>query len=325
MYILPEWLKKAVNELPQARSLQSLMPFVKSLHEKYTSLRTIKKLEPEEALAYCLYRLPATYASLQYLFDTIEKQGVVFSPTSLLEFGCGPGTSYFALKEKYPLMKEALCIDHSEHFLSLFRTLAEKAHMSLPTLIHQGSQSVQLPDRTWDVGVLSYILGEIEESEQVRMVEKMLSHCQHVLIVEPGTPAGFSNILRARKAALAQGFQILAPCPHSMECPMQKTKTWCHVRVRLERPHFQQKMKDATLSYEDEALCYLILYKGKSFSTPRVVDHPQKRKGHMHLSLCQSDGELKKIVVSKKRGDLYTRSKELLWGDQFCEETPHAE
>ena len=315
MYTLSPSLIKALQGLLSSDSLKALSRHASSIHEKYTGGGLDKKLRQEEALAYCLFRMPSTYAAVCYLSSRIEEKGISFSPTSLLDIGCGPGTAYFAMKERYPLLQEALCIDHNEHFLSLFRQLSQAVGQPLPKIMHTNSQKLSLDGGHWDVGVVSYVLNEMEEKNRADLLETVMAHCSYVFLVEPGTPQGFSNIREARKKAIQQGFQILAPCPHQLACPMEQTRAWCHVRTRFERPQFQRTMKEATLNYEDEPFCYLIVHRGSSSAAPRLVDHPQKRKGHVHLSLCQPDGTLKKIVVSKKEKDRYSRAKELAWGD----------
>lgn len=317
MYTLSSPLQKALQELLQERSINALLPHTHSIHEKYTNLGGSKKLSHEETIAYCLYRLPATYAALKFLCSKIDERGIPFHPTSLLDIGCGPGTAYFAMKELYPGLNEAFCVDHNEHFLSLFRNLVERAGYPVPTLLRQESQQLCLPEQRWEVGVLSYVLNELSEDAQSVLLKQCLDHCSYLFLIEPGTPEGFQTILRVRNQALKKGFSVLAPCPHGMECPMQQKKTWCHVRFRLERPSFQRTLKGASLNYEDEAISYLILHKGDNASDPRVVDHPQKRKGHVHLSLCQPNGVLEKRVVSKREQELYERAKAVSWGDLF--------
>lgn len=309
MYTLPERLNRAIRELVSTSSIKALLPYISSVHDKYTSLYGSKRLEKEEALAYCFLRMPATYGALCYLFSKMDESGLSFEPTSLLDVGCGPGTAYFAMKERYPSLQEAVCIDHNEHLLTLFKTLCQKMNYSLPTF-----SSAVTGDRRWDVGVLSYALGEMEESVQERLVQEMVGRCSYLFLIEPGTPHGFSTLMRMRKQVLEKGYSIVAPCPHGFACPMESTKAWCHVRVRLERPEFQRSVKAASLSYEDEAFCYLIIHTGSSAPRPRIVNHPQKRSGHVHLSLCQLDGHLKKIVVSKKDSS-YSRSKCAEWGE----------
>jgi ribosomal protein RSM22 (predicted rRNA methylase) len=42
------------------------------------------------------------------------------------------------------------------------------------------------------------------------------------LIIEPGTPVGFSNLAEIRQVMLKWGAHIAAPCPHESDCPKEK-------------------------------------------------------------------------------------------------------
>ena len=294
----------------------ALVKAVVSIHEKYSAHSLDMQLVGEnEPLAYSLFRMPATYAAVQYVLSRLHEHDPHFQPTSLLDIGCGPGTAYFAMKERYPTLQQVMAIDRNRGFLELFQSLANEIGCPLPELVCQEA-SMMSTDRHWDVGICSYMLGELDEREQRNVLEKAARSCETFLILEPGTPRGYETILRMREWAISHGFNIVAPCPHHHACPMRLSQSWCHVRVRLMRPHFQQALKEGTLGYEDEPLCYVILQKRSvSFNWSRVVDTPQKRKGHVNLNLCQSDGQLHKVVVSKKSKDLYIQAKELEWGD----------
>jgi len=55
-----------------------------------------------------------------------------------------------------------------------------------------------------------------------------------LVLVEPGTPAGYGRILRARDRLVGLGATLAAPCPHHAACPLTG-EDWCHFSVRLPR------------------------------------------------------------------------------------------
>lgn len=79
-----------------------------------------------------------------------------------------------------------------------------------------------------------------------------------LVVVEPGTPRGFQQILEARTQALASGAAILAPCPHDATCPMQGSD-WCHFAARVERSRTQRQLKGGELGWEDEKFSYVVI------------------------------------------------------------------
>jgi ribosomal protein RSM22 (predicted rRNA methylase) len=69
--------------------------------------------------------------------------------------------------------------------------------------------------------LLAYVLDELAPEARSRLVERLWELTGDVLvIVEPGTPAGWSRILDARQQLIAGGAAILAPCPHAAACPL---------------------------------------------------------------------------------------------------------
>eukprot|EP01062_Namystynia_karyoxenos_P078687 TRINITY_DN8150_c0_g1_i1.p1 TRINITY_DN8150_c0_g1~~TRINITY_DN8150_c0_g1_i1.p1 ORF type:complete len:1033 (+),score=403.28 TRINITY_DN8150_c0_g1_i1:85-3183(+) len=84
-----------------------------------------------------------------------------------------------------------------------------------------------------DLCVAAYTLGEFQ-SEELRAdaIRSLWEHCSGVLVVvEPGTPAGFKLVLDARRTILEEYKDIgpwesqptvLAPCPHdNLRCPVE--------------------------------------------------------------------------------------------------------
>lgn len=104
-----------------------------------------------------------------------------------------------------------------------------------------------------------------------------------LVLIEPGTPAGFANILEARSGVLDYegrrvhklqkrldaldsstsssiggdaalqakanskwfGAHVVAPCPHDAPCPLAVPggRSWCHFGTRFQRPGFMQQAK----------------------------------------------------------------------------------
>ena len=319
LYSLPDQIVDVLEKEMAEFDYAVLERAAHSLHAKYLPQSGSCQLSGiEESMAYALFRMPATYAAIEYVLSKLEEQRPGWQPSSYLDIGCGPGTAFFAMKERYPSLKQGMAIDCNADSLRLFRRLCQALGMKSPELLLQNEPPQRIPI-THDVAILSYFLSELKGEEQDGWLHSVSSFCPLLLILEPGTPKGFETILRARRWASTHSFHVLAPCPHSCTCPMEYEKSWCHVRLRLKRPHFQQRLKEGMLGYEDEPLCYLILSSSQdtNMGASRVVSSPQKRSGHVHLTLCHPEGEIKKVVVSKKNRDLYTQAKELCWGDTW--------
>ena len=50
-----------------------------------------------------------------------------------------------------------------------------------------------------------------------------------MIFVSPGSPMGFRFAHDFRNEIIKRGGHIIAPCPHSLECPLAKEGyRWCH-------------------------------------------------------------------------------------------------
>ena len=168
-----------------------------------------------------------------------------------------------------------------------------------------------------DLALLSYSIGEIEEKFWVPLLQNLWDKVKSTLIIiEPGTPAGYKRILKIREILLHMGAKILAPCPHAGAC-LLKDPDWCHFTARVERSSLHRKVKNADLNYEDEKFSYIVFSKEKNTSLfeSRILRFPQIHKGHVCVSLCtRSEGIIQK-TITKKDKEKYKYIKKCSWGD----------
>jgi ribosomal protein RSM22 (predicted rRNA methylase) len=176
-----------------------------------------------------------------------------------------------------------------------------------------------------DAVVLSYVLNELPSNIQLYVLARAFRAADKLLIlIEPGTPQGFGNLLKARQLLTKLGAQCIAPCPHNGPCPLaphfHEKKDWCHFSVRIPRGKYHRLAKDADLPFEDEKYAYLVVSPHKTSSPKkRVIKAPIQKSGHVILDLCTDEGELSRTTVSKSKGTAYKAAKDLNWGDEWEE------
>src|SRR5690349_10640967 len=72
-----------------------------------------------------------------------------------------------------------------------------------------------------DLVIASYLVGELGDPERRDLVDASWARTRNMLvIVEPGTPAGYARIIAARAQLIASGAYVAAPCPHDRTCPL---------------------------------------------------------------------------------------------------------
>ena len=140
-----------------------------------------------------------------------------------------------------------------------------------------------------------------------------------LLIVEPGTPAGYARIIALRAQLIALGAHVAAPCPHDGECPLI-APDWCHFTQRLPRSRAHKALKDAELPFEDEKFAYVALTRAAVARRPaRVLAQPDVSKVEVTAKLCTPGGLVIAKVPRRAKAD-YARARRWRWGDAVMEE-----
>lgn len=317
---LPPALRAAIDRELAGASRRDLAERTAATTAAYragrTSAAAIKGRD--DALAYALARLPATYAAVAAVLAEAQRMAPDFAPASLLDAGSGPGGGSWAAAEAWPSLARIAWLDASAPFLDLAARLAAEGP---PTLRHADTRRGDLIAGGFPKGELvlvSYALAEIAASAQAQVVASLWEACDGVLaLVEPGTPAGYARILAARDGLIAAGARILAPCPHQAPCPLT-APDWCHFSVRLSRSRDHRLAKGAEVNFEDEKFAYLLAARPHVVAEPpgpRVLYRPKVGKPGIDLKLCTEAGALEHRFVARRDKPAYARARRLDWGD----------
>ncbi|WP_026422035.1 small ribosomal subunit Rsm22 family protein [Actinokineospora inagensis] len=269
------------------------------------------------AAAYAAYRMPATHAAVVAALSEVAALAPDFAPRTVVDIGGGTGAAVWAAARVWPSLAEATVLDHSAQAMSLGRRLAERADSEAVRRTRWQRASLgntELPPT--DIATLSYVLSELTEKARGSTVRAMAGATLAV-VIEPGTPAGYERVMAARDELIAAGMHVVAPCPHSGTCPIPRGQDWCHFAARLGRSALHQRLKTATLNFEDEKFAYVAAAREPWPTAPaRVVRHPLKRKGLVSLRLCGADG-LADSIVSKRDPAAYRTARDTSWGDPW--------
>jgi ribosomal protein RSM22 (predicted rRNA methylase) len=276
--------------------------------------------DPADALAYALARLPATYAACASVFREAAARAPGFAPRRLLDAGAGPAAASWAALEAWPSLAEVSLLDASPVFLETAARLAADG----PDPLRQAARlraDLTGGGGAWpraDLVACSYALAEIDAPAQAGVVGDLWSACDGVLaLVEPGTPAGFARLRRAREALVAAGAAILAPCPHDQACPIAG-EDWCHFSVRLPRSRDHRLVKGAEVPFEDEPFAYLVAAR-PGLGAPaeaRVLRPPRHGKPGVELALCTRSGLATRLVTRRDKRALAS-ARRAGWGEAW--------
>ena len=273
-----------------------------------------------DALAYALARMPATYAAAIASLNALSEIRPDFAPQTLLDVGAGPGTASFAAAEAIPTLKTFAMIDRNDALRALALDLVRgQARMSGMTYAAADIRAVAQADAA-DLVVASYVIGEFPDADRSEVTELMWQKTRDtLLLVEPGTPAGYARIITARTQLIGLGAHVAAPCPHDGPCPLV-APDWCHFAQRLARSRAHKQIKGAELPFEDEKFAYVALTRAPVTRHPaRVLAQPSLNKIEVRAKLCTRTGVVTASFPHRDK-KLYARARRWRWGDAMIEE-----
>jgi ribosomal protein RSM22 (predicted rRNA methylase) len=338
---LPPLLRAAVDRALSGRRAGDLAAVAAALSERYREERRDGRLHvtnDDDALAYLTVRLPATYAALRASFAAINQARPDFAPKTALDIGAGPGTALWAALDCWPALADVVLIEASPAFRACGEALSREtpvprvAWRTADVATDAIEDSIDAAPR--DLVTLAYVLNELAPDVRPPLLRRLWqATADKLVIVEPGTPAGWQRIIAARTYLIEAGAYLLAPCPHAHVCPLEhvpeKRKPvfpkgpattltpadWCHFAARVARSRLHRLAKAAELSWEDEKFSYLALSRRPApIAAARVIARPRKSSGRVTLKLCRQDGSAGEQLFSRRDGQAFRRAWRSDWG-----------
>jgi ribosomal protein RSM22 (predicted rRNA methylase) len=273
-----------------------------------------------DALAYALARMPATYAAVTASLNALGEIMPHFAPKSLLDVGAGPGTATWAAAEAFSSLQTLTLLDANRALRALALELGAESVRLRDINYQLGQARAALADAAAaDLVVASYMIGELNDAERKPLADLMWAKTRDtLLIVEPGTPAGYARIIAVREQLIGSGAHVAAPCPHDGKCPLV-SPDWCHFTQRLPRSRAHKQIKGAELPFEDEKFSYVALTRAPVASRPaRVLAQPVIAKAAVTAKLCTDQG-LARIMAARRDKMTYARFRKYNWGDAIFE------
>jgi ribosomal protein RSM22 (predicted rRNA methylase) len=318
---LPSLLRQAIDRALDGIVLADLAAAAKALSRRYRQERHDGRLHVasrRDALAYVAVRMPATYAAVRASFDAIAEVRPDFAPQTMLDIGAGPATALWAATDCWPALADAMLVEASPTLRAYGEELAAEAPLPHMTWRSADVASNTIDGAPRDLVTLTYVLNELAPDVQKSALERLWRQTADTLvIVEPGTPAGWQRILTARRQLIESGAHVIAPCPHARECPLQ-APDWCHFAQRVARSRLHRQAKGAEVPWEDEKFSYVALSRRPAPAAGgRVIARPRKASGRVTLKLCRPDGSAGDQLISRRDGDLFRQARRSDWGSSL--------
>jgi ribosomal protein RSM22 (predicted rRNA methylase) len=273
---------------------------------------------PSDALAYALVRMPATYAAVVACLSALVEARPDFVPKSLLDVGAGPGTASWGAAETFASLQSFMLLDINAALQTLALDLGRE-HPRLAAMTCRRDAGALDDVAPADLVVASYLIGEVRETERRSLAERLWAKARDtLLVVEPGTPAGYAAIIALRAHLIASGAFVAAPCPHDHACPLS-APDWCHFAQRLPRLRAHIQLKGAELPFEDEKFSYVVLTREPPPKRcARVLAPPVVGKVEVAAKLCTANG-VDVAKVPRRDKAAYAKARRWRWGDALSD------
>jgi ribosomal protein RSM22 (predicted rRNA methylase) len=312
---LPADLRAALDAKLESRAREKIVARAAQISKTYRDGGNSRVIASEaDALAYALVRMPATYAAITACLNALVEVKDDFAPISLLDVGAGPGTASWAAAETFSSLRNFMLLDINAALQTLALELGRE-HARLAAMTCRRDPNALDEAEPADLVIASYLIGEVGEVERRALAERLWAKTREtLLVVEPGTPAGYGRIIELRAQLIAAGAHVVAPCPHDGRCPLS-APDWCHFAQRLPRLRAHKQIKEAELPFEDEKFSYVVLTRNapaQRFS--RVLAPPVVSKVEVSAKLCTADG-VSFTKVPRRDKAAYAKARRWRWGD----------
>uniref|UniRef100_A0A914URW9 Methyltransferase-like protein 17, mitochondrial n=1 Tax=Plectus sambesii TaxID=2011161 RepID=A0A914URW9_9BILA len=183
------------------------------MKKKFVSWRPLDLNRRDKALTYALARFAPNLAAIKRVLVELDRDKN-FVPQSVLDYGSGCGTTFWACEEKWPLRVKEYCMidpcqEMNELAVDIMRTGKESGD-----LIHKNVNFRRsLPptaDRTFDLVVSAHSFIEMN-SYDLRMdtLASLWNRTnKYLVLIESGLYDSFNAIIRARDYVLASGWEV---------------------------------------------------------------------------------------------------------------------
>ena len=315
---IPEELKENINKLLNENQIHKILEDAQTVSNRYRNNdgRGKKLLTKEsEAVSYAISRMPATYAAVSSVLEqTLDNYNE--NLTSVIDVGAGTGAVVWAVND-VATSNAIKCFEREESMINIGKKLMKNTDLNDVRWKRFDILQDAIQEKA-DLVITSYMINELPNGGREKAVEKLWDATNKLLIIiEPGTPAGFANILEIRKNLLKAGGYIVAPCCCLHECPIPKDD-WCAFYARVARSSVHRHAKNGALGYEDEKFSYIAFSKVPvNNSGERILRHPQINSGYVNVKVCTANG-IEEKTYSKKDKDLYKKVRKMNAGQKIC-------
>lgn len=233
---------------------------------------------------------------------------------TVLDWGCGSGVAGRRVMDFLGAANVTRLVLHDHSPLAVDFAL-HRAEQRFPGLVAERASYRFLQEGAIDLLVVSHVLNELDAAGRADL-ESLLSRAQTVLWVEPGTHEVGRALVDWRERARANGFQVVAPCPHGGDCGLRaagRESDWCHffaspppeIFANSEWVKFGQR---AGIDLRSLPYSFLVLDRravAHASDASRILGEPRVYKGYAKIFNCSAAGIEELMLQQRADKDLF--------------------
>ncbi len=301
--------------------LHRMRPDISRLADRFTTARTPDApdqpylRDTRSCAAYSLFFAPQTHARLSLILAELPPFPETTQPLRVLDLGCGTGAASWALLDHLGPRPVALtATDHSRPAIrclhDLFSALRRSRWPNATLRTHSDPlEDFSTTGERYDVILLHYVMNELSPSARAALLAtaaRSLAPHGRLILCEPLIHEAGDYLRDLRTQAVGNlGLHPLAPCPHSLACPLDGP---CH-DVRTWKITQALQILNSTLHRDLRHLAFSFLVLTPTSPAPsanlraRVVGSPSFAKGQTLCPACCPDGQLHRLQLLNRDFD----------------------
>jgi ribosomal protein RSM22 (predicted rRNA methylase) len=234
--------------------------------------------------AYAVYFLPLNVARLQAVWNEVQRFIPQQQINEIWDFGSGLGATHWMLEDQNFLSpRKLVCLETDERAVEQHETLMTRWPC-------RWEPRFNLPVKPGPKAMAVFSYSFLEMQEQLPPLEQFA----HLLIVEPSFKETGRALMKWRTRWIQGGFTPLAPCTHSLACPLlvHSDRDWCHHRVQIDlSSRFAELQSHLPMKNHTVTFSYLLmsqtvespLFRGST----RVIGDTLREKGKTRQMICR--------------------------------------
>lgn len=271
--------KKKYHTTLSAKEIARAVMDQSDYYIKYPMGKTPWK-ETHIQVAQAFYYLPLNYLRNLAVATEIKNRYPEFIKKNIVDFGAGMGAASLAIQETL----------EPSHITAVEVSALASSFAKQLGLASSNEYITEIPSKIEPdtIGWFSYSLTEITNPMP------LLLPFDHLVIVEPSTQSDSQKLIDIRQNLIQAGYEILAPCTHQTNCPLQGNRSdWCHDKIKISvseemlevEKHLAWENKDVSFSY----LVVSKTIKNKTVGKIRMIGDAQFEKGKTRQMICRSN------------------------------------